>query len=64
MNDKEFEKLLKGKESTDIDSFVKDNLSEAQAKKLNDILSDKEKLNNILNSEKAKTIINKFFKKE
>ena len=64
MNDKEFEKLLKGKESTDIDSFVKDNLSEAQAKKLNDILSDKEKLNNILNSEKAKNIINKFFKKE
>lgn len=56
MNDK-FDKLLNGK---DVDSFIKNDLSAEQKKKLNDVLNDKNKLNEILSSPFALDLIKKF----
>lgn len=44
-----------------IDDFIKNNLSESQAKQVNDLLSDPEKTKAILNSDAAKMIFKKFF---
>lgn len=56
MHDK-FDELLKG---GNVDNFVKNNLSKEQAQKLNDVLSDKNKLNELLSSPMAQELMKKF----
>ncbi len=56
MNDK-FDKLLNDK---DVNSFIKNNLSADEKKKLNDVLSDKNKLKEILSSPFALELMKKF----
>ena len=56
MNDN-FNELLNGK---DVNSFIQNDLSAEQKKKLNDVLSDKNKLNEILSSPFAIELMKKF----
>lgn len=56
MNDK-FYKLLNNK---DVNSFIKNDLSAEQKKKLNDVLGDENKLKEILSSPFAIELMKKF----
>ena len=56
MNDK-FNELLNGK---NVDSFIQNDLSAEQKKKLNDVLNDKKKLSEILSSPIALELMKKF----
>lgn len=49
------------KNENQINSFIDENLSESQAKAVKDILSDEEKTRQILNSDAAKALFQKFF---
>ena len=44
-----------------VDDFIKNNLSEGQAKQVKSLLSDPEKTRAVLNSDAAKKIFDKFF---
>ncbi|MBQ6708890.1 MAG: hypothetical protein IJM97_08085 [Clostridia bacterium] len=46
--------------SAEIPANLKNGISDEQMKKLNSILSDKEKLNVLLNSQKAQELLKKF----
>ena len=56
LNDK-FNELLNGK---NVDSFIQNDLSAEQKKKLNDVLNDKKKLSEILSSPIALELMKKF----
>ena len=49
------------KNENQVNSFIDENLSESQAKAVKDILSDEEKTKQILNSDAAKALFQKFF---
>ncbi len=49
------------KSKSDIDNFVNENLSEAQANAVRELLGDEEKTKRILESDAAKALFNKFF---
>lgn len=49
------------KSDTDVNKFIDENLSQSQAKAVKDILSDEEKTKQILNSDAAKALFQKFF---
>jgi hypothetical protein len=49
------------KGETDVNKFIDENLSEAQAQAVKDILSDEGKTKQILNSDAAKELFKKFF---
>lgn len=51
----------KPKSENQVNSFIDENLSESQAKAVKDILSDEEKTRQILNSDAAKALFQKFF---
>ncbi len=57
---------LKGTENKDateqeVDNFLNENLSSAQAQTIKDIIGDKEKTRQILESQQAKELFKKFF---
>lgn len=47
--------------SDEVNDFIKNNLSDSQARAVKDILSDERKTKALLNSEAAKNLFNKFF---
>lgn len=61
--DKNIDELLKNKnDKSKIDDFVQKNLSENQKNELKNILSDKNRIRQMLESSKAKEIFNKYMK--
>lgn len=63
MDKDKINELLKSKnDKKKIDDFVNKNLSSGQKNQLQDILSDKQKLQSVLNSPQAKELFNKFMK--
>ena len=63
MDKNQIDELIKNKDNGEkINSFIDKNLSAEQKTKLNDVLSDKEKLRDLLNSDKAKQIISRLKK--
>ena len=63
MDKDNFDELLDCRDDREkLNSFVNSNLSQEQKSKLNEYLSDSEKLRNLLESDRAKAIINKFMK--
>ncbi len=53
---KNFDELLNG---GDVNTFVKNNLSKEQTERLENILNDKNKINELLSSPKAQELIKK-----
>ena len=49
------------KNESDVNKFIDENLSQSQAKAVKEILSDQEKTKQILNSDAAKALFQKFF---
>lgn len=45
----------------DVNEFIDNNLSDAQAKAVRELLGDKEKTKALLNSDAARTVFKKFF---
>lgn len=63
MDQNQINELFKNKDDgKKIGEFVDKNLSAEQKTKLEEILSDKEKLQNLLNSERAKELLKKLKK--
>lgn len=63
MDKDNFDELLDCRDDREkLNSFVNSNLSQEQKSKLNEYLSDSEKLRSLLESDRAKAIINKFMK--
>lgn len=63
MDQNQINELFKNKDNgKKIGEFVEKNLSAQQKTKLEEILSDKEKLQNLLNSERAKELLKKLKK--
>lgn len=63
MNDNKINELLNSKnDKKKINEFINTNLSDTQKSQLNDILSDKDKIKRLLESDKAQEIIKKFIK--
>lgn len=63
MDKDNFDELLDCRDDREkLNSFVNSNLSREQKSKLNEYLSDSEKLRSLLESDRAKAIINKFMK--
>lgn len=63
MDQNQINELFKNKDDgKKIGEFVEKNLSAQQKTKLEEILSDKEKLQNLLNSERAKELLKKLKK--
>lgn len=63
MNDNKINELLNSKnDNKKINEFINTNLSDTQKNQLNDILSDKDKIKRLLESDKAQEIIKKFIK--
>lgn len=64
MNNDEMKKLAdnlkNASESGKLDSYIKKNVPDDVSKKLNDVLSDKDKLKELLSSEQAKELMKKF----
>lgn len=58
--DKELNDLMQANDKKKAEEFINKRLSEKQKNELNNILKDKEKLNQILSSEKARQVMNKF----
>ncbi|MBR0535760.1 MAG: hypothetical protein IIX14_05220 [Clostridia bacterium] len=60
-----FKKINKSTDSPtsqgDVNDFIDENLSEAQAKAVRELLADEEKTKAILNSDAAKSLFKKFF---
>ena len=59
MQDKDFDELLNNLNEKNLERYAKTHLSEKKQKRLNEILSDKSKLDEVLNSRQAKDIISK-----
>ena len=60
MDQRQIDEFIKNKDNGEkISEFIDKNLSAEQKTKLDGILSDKEKLKNILNTERAKQILKK-----
>ncbi len=51
----------KSASETDVNQFLKDNLSPSQAQAVAELLNDKEKTQKLLQSDAAKALFNKFF---
>lgn len=63
MNDNKINELLNSKnDKKKINEFINTNLSDTQKSQLSDILSDKDKIKRLLESDKAQEIIKKFIK--
>lgn len=63
MDNEQINELIKSKnDSEKVGKFIDNNLSPEQKSRLGEILSDKKKLKDIINSERAKEIIKKMRK--
>ena len=59
MPEKDFDELLKHLNEKELNRYAKTHLSEEKQQRLKEILSDKRKLNEIMNSRKAQEILKK-----
>ena len=63
MDKEQINELIKNKNNKEkVGEFISYNLSDNQKNKLSEILSDKEKLSSLLNSQRAKELIDKLKK--
>ncbi|MBQ7580892.1 MAG: hypothetical protein IJU39_06255 [Clostridia bacterium] len=63
MDKEQINELIKNKNNKEkVGEFISNNLSDNQKNKLSEILSDKEKLSSLLNSQRAKELIDKLKK--
>ncbi len=64
MNNKNFDEIINGikgkKSNTEAEEYLKKNLTQNQTKKLNDILSDKTAIQQLLSSPQAQELLKKF----